>query len=36
MGMGEKFNRAGAQPVRTGDIMIMQPGTAHYAFTEAR
>ena len=34
MGMGEKFNRAGAQPVRTGDIMIMQPGTAHYAFTE--
>jgi len=34
MGMGEKFNRSGAQAVRTGDMMIMQPGTAHYAFTE--
>ena len=34
MGMGEKFNRAAAQPVRTGGIMIMQPGPPHYAFTE--
>jgi quercetin dioxygenase-like cupin family protein len=34
MGMGEKFNRAGTQAVRAGDIMIMQPGTAHYAWTD--
>ena len=34
MGMGEKFSRAAAHPVRAGDIMIMQPGTAHYAFTD--
>ena len=35
MGMGEKFNRGGTEPVRAGDMMIMQPGTAHYAWTEA-
>jgi len=34
MGMGEKFSRADTQPVRAGDLMIMQPGTAHYAWTE--
>lgn len=34
MGMGEKFNRSAGQPVRAGDMMIMQPGTAHYAWTE--
>ena len=35
MGMGEKFSRAGSDPVRAGDIMIMQPGTVHYAWTDA-
>jgi hypothetical protein len=34
MGMGEKFNRASATAVRAGDMMIMQPGTAHYAWTD--
>lgn len=34
MGMGTKFDRAGTDAVRAGDIMIMQPGTAHYAWTE--
>ena len=34
MGMGQKFDRAGTDPVRPGDIMIMQPGTVHYAWTE--
>ena len=34
MGMGEKFNRAGTQAVRAGDMMIMHPGTAHYAWTD--
>ena len=34
MGMGEKFSRSGTQPVRTGDMMIMQPGTVHYAWTD--
>lgn len=34
MGMGEKFDRAGTQPVGSGDIMIMQPGTAHFAWNE--
>jgi quercetin dioxygenase-like cupin family protein len=36
MGMGEKFNRAGTLPVRAGDMMIMQPGTVHYAWTDAQ
>ena len=35
MGMGEKFNRGATQPVRAGDMMIMQPGTAHYAWTDS-
>ena len=34
MGMGEKFERSGTHPVATGDMMIMQPGTAHYAWTD--
>ena len=34
MGMGEKFSRAGTQAVRAGDMMIMQPGTVHYAWTD--
>jgi quercetin dioxygenase-like cupin family protein len=34
MGMGAKFERSAAEAVRPGDIMIMQPGTPHYAFTE--
>jgi len=35
MGMGEKFNRTGTQAVRAGDMMIMQPGTVHYARTDS-
>jgi quercetin dioxygenase-like cupin family protein len=35
MGMGEKFSRPATQPVHAGDIVIMHPGTAHYAWTEA-
>ena len=35
MGMGEKFSRAGTQAVRAGDLMIMQPGTVHYAWTDS-
>jgi len=35
MGMGEKFDRAATQAVRAGDIMIMQPGTVHYAWTDS-
>jgi quercetin dioxygenase-like cupin family protein len=34
MGMGAKLERSAAEAVRPGDIMIMQPGTPHYAFTE--
>lgn len=34
MGMGEKFDPKAAQPVRSGELMIMQPGTAHYAWAE--
>src|SRR6266850_2362305 len=34
MGMGEKFNRSATHPVAAGDMMIMQPGSAHYAWTE--
>jgi len=35
MGMGGKFDRGATQAVRTGDLMIMQPGTQHFAWTEA-
>ena len=35
MGMGDKFNRTGTQAVRAGDMMIMQPGTVHYAWTDS-
>lgn len=34
MGMGDKFSRSGTQPVRAGDMMIMHPGTVHYAWTD--
>ena len=34
MGMGEKFDPKAAQAVRAGELMIMQPGTAHYAWAE--
>ena len=34
MGMGEKFDRAAMHPVRVGDMMIMQPGTPHFALSE--
>jgi quercetin dioxygenase-like cupin family protein len=34
MGMGNKLDRAATQPVGIGDMMIMQPGTAHFAWTE--
>ena len=34
MGMGGKFDRASTQPVGPGDLMIMQPGTPHFAWTE--
>ena len=34
MGMGEKFERSATHPVAAGDMMIMQPGTAHYAWTD--
>jgi hypothetical protein len=34
MGMGGKFDRGATHPVRTGDLMIMQPGTQHFAWTE--
>lgn len=35
MGMGRQFNRSKTQPVRAGDIMIMEPGTPHFAWTDA-
>jgi len=35
MGMGDKFSRSGTLPVRAGDMMIMQPGTVHYAWTDS-
>jgi quercetin dioxygenase-like cupin family protein len=35
MGMGDKFSRSGTQAVRAGDMMIMQPGTVHYAWTDS-
>jgi quercetin dioxygenase-like cupin family protein len=33
MGMGAKLDRHGSEPVGAGDMMIMQPGTAHFAWT---
>jgi quercetin dioxygenase-like cupin family protein len=33
MGMGEKLDRHGSQPVGAGDMMIMKPGTPHFAWT---
>lgn len=35
MGMGEKFDKGATQPVRPGDVMIMTPGTVHFAWTDA-
>jgi quercetin dioxygenase-like cupin family protein len=35
MGMGDKFDRKSTQPVAAGDMMIMQPGTSHFAWTDA-
>ena len=35
MGMGPKLDQSKTEPVRTGDIMIMDPGTQHYAWTNA-
>lgn len=35
MGMGATFDRAGSEPVKAGDIMIMKPGTPHFAWTDA-
>lgn len=34
MGMGTSFERDKAQPVRAGDIMIMQAETPHFAWTD--
>jgi quercetin dioxygenase-like cupin family protein len=34
MGMGGKFDAAALHPVRTGDMMIMHPGTPHFARAE--
>jgi quercetin dioxygenase-like cupin family protein len=34
MGMGDKFERGGMHPVGAGDMMIMQPGTPHFAWAE--
>ena len=34
MGMGAKFDARASQAVEPGGIMIMHPGTAHYAWTE--
>jgi hypothetical protein len=33
--MGSKLDRTATQPVGPGDMMIMQPGTAHFAWTDA-
>jgi mannose-6-phosphate isomerase-like protein (cupin superfamily) len=35
MGMGGKFERNKTRPVRAGDVMIMQPGTPHFAWTDS-
>lgn len=34
MGMGEKFDRQATQAMAPGGIMIMQPGTVHYAWND--
>ena len=34
MGMGAKLDRSRTHPVGAGDMMIMQPGTEHYVWTE--
>lgn len=34
MGMGAKFDRATTQPLNPGDMMIMRPGTQHFAWTQ--
>lgn len=34
MGMGKRFDPAGTQPVGPGDVMIMQPGTEHFGWTQ--
>jgi quercetin dioxygenase-like cupin family protein len=34
MGMGEKFDQGRTMPVEPGDIMIMHPGTVHFAWTD--
>lgn len=34
MGMGSRFDRAVTQAVGPGDMMIMQPGTEHFAWTQ--
>ena len=35
MGMGPKLDQSKTQAVRPGDIMIMDPGTVHFAWTDA-
>ena len=35
MGMGERFERKATVPVQPGAMMIMQPGTPHFAWTDA-
>lgn len=34
LGMGEKSDRSSTQPLRVGDLVILQPGMAHFAWTE--
>ena len=34
MGMGDKLDTAQTHPVKAGELMIMQPGTAHFGWTE--
>jgi quercetin dioxygenase-like cupin family protein len=34
IGMGEKFDRSATQPLRVGDMIILQPGMPHFAWTE--
>jgi len=34
MGAGEKFDAKGMMALKSGDMMIMQPKTAHYASTK--
>ena len=34
MGMGEKFDAHKGEALQPGAIMIMQPGTPHYAWTD--